>query len=515
MKFPPPVRDYLVSWVSELAKPFCCRIDIDFRVAQMWGDAAAHGLEGLSLGDDMRDVAPFLESYPTDTEEILPFITTREGFVSHVHLSPHVLGRTVLYLDAREELATRQRVQQLANETRLVNYRQRKLLEELIDARTELDNRRREAEENSRRKSEFIAAMSHEFRTPLTSVIGYAQLLREQVNSDARLAKKVNAIERASNHLLALVENLLDQARLEVGGVEIRASVIDVRRMLDDLTIMLAPLAADKSLSFVVFVDPEVPEFVRVDELRLRQILVNLLGNAVKFTDEGSVELQVGWNRQRMVARIRDTGPGISEADRERIFEAFQRGDQHQRRPGAGLGLNITLRLVQLMGGEIAMDSALGGGTTITVEIPAQSMSGPSVDESGVLRAGDLAGTLTAAHILLAEDDEDIVRLVSMHLEGAGYRVSVAEDGEKAVRMALANEPELIIMDVGMPELDGPTAARKLRDKGYSRPILGLTASSVVDDAEFVLASGYTECLKKPFHMPDLLSALVRLLLTD
>ena len=515
MRFPAAVQAYLDDWIQNDAKPLCCRISRDYTLEEMHGDASSHGLDGLSIGDDLRAVAPFLEDYGWDTNVVLPLVSSVEGFASHVHLIPYGDDRLVVYLDAREEFVNKQRSQQATNEARLLNYRQNRLLEELIDAKAELDGRRREAEENSRRKSEFIASMSHEFRTPLTAVIGYTRLMRRHDGLDSALSEKIKAVERASDHLLSLVENLLDQARLEAGGVEIRRTVTDLRRMLEDLSMVLAPLAAEKGLCFEISAAPSVPSFVEIDELRFRQILLNLLGNAIKFTESGSVKLSLTWADGGLEALVEDTGPGIPEADQKRIFEAFQRSEGERRNPGAGLGLTIALTLAELMGGEIQIRSTLGTGTAVSVRLPAGSISGPTIDASGLLRRKDEAGAhAQSAHILLAEDDEEIVRLVTMHLEGAGYRVSAASNGRRAVDAALEESPDLIVMDVGMPVLDGPTAARELRDKGYTGPILALTGSELVENPEFALACGFSDYLKKPFHVPELLSTLVRMLLS-
>lgn len=514
MRFPAAVQSYLDDWVQNDAKPLCCRISRAYTLKEMHGDLSSHGLDGLSVGDDLRAVAPFLEDFQWGTNVVLPMVSSVAGFASHVHLIPYGEDRLVIYLDAREEFANKQRSQQATNEARLLNYRQNRLLEELIDAKAELDGRRREAEENSRRKSEFIASMSHEFRTPLTAVIGYTRLMRKQSDLDPALGEKVKAVERASDHLLSLVENLLDQARLEVGGVKIRHTVTDIRRMLEDLSMILAPLAAEKGLCFEITADATVPSFIEIDELRFRQILLNLLGNAIKFTESGSVTLSVAWDDGSLNATVEDTGPGIPKADQERIFEAFQRAEGAARRPGAGLGLTIALTLAELMGGEIQIRSSVGSGTAVSLRLPAGALRGPVVDDCGLLKKDSEVGApVQTAHILLAEDDEEIVRLVTLHLEGAGYRVSAASNGRQAVDSALAESPDLIVMDISMPVLDGPEAARELRDQGYTGPILALTGSELVETPEFALGCGFTDYLKKPFHVPELLSTLIRMLL--
>ena len=515
MKYPAVVQAYLDGWIHRDAKPFCCRISGDFRLQEMYGDGSPHGLAGLSIGDDLRNVAPFLDDYRWDSSVVLPLVSTTAGFASHVHLIPDGDTRIVIYLDARDEFSNKRQSQQATNEALLLNRRQHRLLEELVDAKGELDRRRREAEQNSRRKSEFIASMSHEFRTPLTSIIGYTRLLLEQDGLNERVGEKVAAIERASDHLLSLVESLLDQAKLEIGGVEVRLTVGDIRRMLEDLSILLAPLAAEKSLSFEMVVDASVPEFVEVDDLKVRQILLNLLGNAIKFTDSGSVKLLATWEDGVLRATVEDTGSGISPSDRERIFGAFQRAGEAPGRPGVGLGLTISLALAELLGGTIGIECPDHGGTVASLRLPARGVSGLAANRTGPpgRLTGDLELQRQAAHILVVEDDEEVLRLVTMHLEGSGYRVDTASNGKQAVEVALREEPDLVIMDASMPVMNGPEAARQLRDRGYAGPILAFTGSELAGNAEFALAHGFTDFLRKPFHIDELLATIVRMLL--
>ena len=244
---------------------------------------------------------------------------------------------------------------------RLLNERQTRLVGELEQAKVELEEKRQIADRASMVKSRFIASMSHEFRTPLTSVIGYTELLQSDADELSDVAAHSSAIKRSAHHLLSMVDNILDQSRIEEGNVAIHIADLDIRRVTDDIAAMMAPLAAEKLLAFAAFVDTNVPKKIRVDEVRLRQILVNLVGNAIKFTDQGEVKLELSWADNVLTFSVADTGPGIPEDQRTRIFEAFHRIEGHDTgKRGTGLGLNITARLVELLDGRIDVFSEPG-----------------------------------------------------------------------------------------------------------------------------------------------------------
>lgn len=476
-------------------QPFCMLIGPDSRYLASWGSAAAYGLEDLHPGDDIRGRAPFLEAYPGGDAE-LPFITDSQGHAFHAHVIRERDGFYVLLIDARAELEERRRAQQKANEVQLLLDRERRIIAELVDARAELSLRRKEAEAESRRRGEYIATMSHEFRTPLMALLAHAERLdRAGLPRDAKEA--ADAVRRITQQQIWLVDNLLTGARIEAEGFAIHPQATDLRRLVRDLCLVFAPLAADSGLSFAAYLD-SVPEFVLVDDLHLRQVLVNLLGNAVKFTDEGGVDLEIGYCDGRLRLTIGDTGPGIARDDQAVLFDAFQRGGAAPRKSGAGLGLAITRALVEAMGGTLRLDSELGCGTRVELDIAAAVVQ-PSPDQC----AGD--GT----SILIGEDDPDVADLLALKLGEAGYRVKVVDNGRSVVEIGTAEKPDLIILDTNMPQLDGPAAARCLRERGFAAPILALSAANRSHDIEFALASGCTEFLRKPAH-PETVKRIVR-----
>ena len=226
MDFPAPIRSYLETRLIESARAYCVSLDVDNRVLESWGDPRAHGLDPLRVGEDAVQHLPMIGDFGYSESILLPFVSLAKSRSSHVHLFPGAGCRYLLLLDARDEAATRQRYQQTANDLKLAYYRQGQLVDELVEARTELDTRRRDAEARSREQSEFIATLSHEVRTPLTSILGYVELLQREPTEDA-----LPAIERGTRRLLDLVNGLLERARSEARGDVSKPVVTDLRRM--------------------------------------------------------------------------------------------------------------------------------------------------------------------------------------------------------------------------------------------------------------------------------------------
>ncbi|MDH3614190.1 MAG: ATP-binding protein [Gammaproteobacteria bacterium] len=508
MSLPPSVIEYLQSDFVNESRPFCFLVDSDFRLVDSWGDGDWSGLASADVGANMLDHAPFLLGALGSDPQKLSFISTGDGAVVHLITMPHQDGHYAIVLDAGQEHDFRQEKQQSANELRLLHgsqrkliARQRDLIAELVEAKAELDHHRRDIERSSANKSRFIAMMSHEFRTPLASIINYADLALEPGSGPADIQKSIEAISRSGRHLTSLVDAVLDEARLDAGQIQLRERDFDLFELLDDLAAMMAPLAAEKGLSFATLVDPDVPHKVRADDVCLRQILINLLGNAVKFTQEGSIRLYLTYNDGRLVATVSDTGPGISVADQERVFRAFERGtDRDGSLRGAGLGLTITLQLAKLMRGEISLDSLPGQGCTVSVHVPMAIAEGGAVDDA--LSPPEEATYATQSKtVLVCDDDEDMLALLEHYLHRAGYALIAASSGTEAVEKAVNYKPDIVLMDVNVPGMSGIDAALALRDQKYAGPIVALTASKLSDDEK----NSFTRCFRKPAQMQQLL----------
>ncbi len=514
MALPAPVVSYLQSNFLEETRPFCLLLDANYRVVDSWGDNGWCGLTGIEPGADMRESAPFLVGLPLTETQRFEFIETVGRAIVHAHLVPDRDNCYVVLLDARVAHAAQQTKQHSVNEHRLMHVRQRKfiarqreLISELIETRSELEHHRRDAERSSAEKSRFIASMSHEFRTPLASIINYAELAAAGDTSTNDVQKCIETISRSAKHLTSLVEALLDDARLDAGQLELLEHDFDLHNVFDDLAAMMAPLAAEKGLSFVTLVDPDVPGVIHADEVRLRQVLINVLGNAVKFTLEGSVKITATYAVDRLRITVADTGPGISVEDQERVFRAFERGGARDK-AGAGLGLTISLRLVQLMRGEVSLESVQGEGCKVIIVIPAAASAAPIGHDTGMFAA---LGSDTMAQkplsVLICDDDADMVALVEHYLHRSGYGLITSSDTTEAIEKTLKYEPDLVLMDCNIPGIGGVAAALQLRERGYAKPIVALTASNL--DAEE--QGAFTRFFRKPAPMQELLSEIKRL----
>lgn len=516
MIFPTQIVEYLQREFGTRARPCCFLVDSQLRLIESWGDTAHFGLSNIEAGGDMLEHAPFLVGISVDSMQVIPMVTSGQGVASDIHILPDGEQCYVILLDATQEFERRRIEQQSNNEVRLLHSnqqrliaRQRDLIGELIEAKAELDHRRRDVERVSASKSRFIAMMSHEFRTPLASIINYAELALEKDIGASEIHKSVEAILRSGRHMTALVDAVLDEARIEAGQVKLREREFSLPSLIDDIAAIIAPLAAEKGLSFVATIDEGVADEFTADDVCLRQILVNLLGNAVKFTEEGTVALKISFLDARLVASVSDTGPGISAENQERVFRAFERGDDGRAvQRGAGLGLAITLGLAKVMGGEISLDSAPGKGCTVTVHVPVKDPKPvvPHQPEVLPIPTKDSFASRRAS-VLVCDDDEDMLALVEFYLHRAGYGLLLAHDGIEVVDKAMAYRPDLVLMDVNMPQQSGVSAARQLRSQGFEAPIVALTAGELtVSERE-----SFTTAFRKPVAMQELLSHIKQL----
>ncbi|MEM1185417.1 MAG: ATP-binding protein [Planctomycetota bacterium] len=377
----------------------------------------------------------------------------------------------------------------------------------------------------SEAKSVFLANMSHEIRTPMTAILGYADVLATDptiVIDENRHNEAVGVVRRNAHHLLAIINDILDMSKLEAGRLAIERLDVSISELIGDVEKLLRVQAEAKGLTLDVRVASPIPERVTTDPTRLKQILLNLVSNAIKFTSEGGVTVDVSdGNTPGMIRfEVRDTGVGMSpeQLERVRLFEAFTQADatMSRRFGGSGLGLRISKALAALLGGDLEIESIEGEGTTsiVTVCAPACTKVEPGPGALGPFksRAGkaNSAGALEGVRILLAEDGLDNQRLFMFHLERAGAEVTLAINGREAIEAVRApgNAFDIVLMDMQMPEVDGYEATRVLRSDGFEGPILALTAHAMSGDRERCLAAGCDEFLTKPINRDKMIEAI-------
>jgi PAS domain S-box-containing protein len=512
-------------------------------IVTSWNDAASR-LFGYTatevIGQPMFDLkihVPEMEPYIQRViagERLEPLDTVacrKDGSKVEVRLtlSP-VIGRNHRILGIATIARDRSEHQSLCERLEASEAVTQQLTADLDFIRHDLNAANKSALQAAKAKEEFLANMSHELRTPLNVILGFAELLCAEEDLEKAPAHRIEALAtilRSGNHLLLLIDNILELSRLESGELRIQKSEVALAELAHDVMATMELSTSNRQVTLTTDIGPRVPVRVCVDQRRVKQILVHLLSNAIKFTRDGEVKLLVRRveNNGRLTSRLAfdviDSGIGITERDLGKIFDPFSQVDNSTTRcyGGTGLGLAISQRLAKLLGGELTARSEVGAGSTFTLTIDL----GPAAtaDVPGSLRldaATDKVSHLAleaklSCRILVVEDAPDNQRLVTALLRKAGATVELAENGligcEKAIAAKLAGSPfELILMDMQMPIMDGYEATRTLRSQDYDHPIVALTAHAMVGDREKCLSAGCDDYLSKPINREKLMEVV-------
>ncbi|MEY9560028.1 hybrid sensor histidine kinase/response regulator [Sinorhizobium fredii] len=400
----------------------------------------------------------------------------------------------------------------LAHDSRVVaeeeSSRQNTLLLKEIAAHKKTDaalqNAKEAAESANRAKSRYVVGLSHELRTPLNAVLGYAQILERDDTIPPSRQGAIKVIKRSADHLSGLIDGLLDISKIEAGKLQVYSNEINIDDFLDQIVDMFRPQAQAKGIGFEHNRAPSLPQYVKTDEKRLRQILVNLLSNALKFTDHGRIRFDIAYRSQVATFVIEDSGRGISDKDLPKIFDPFQRGDAEHRMPGLGLGLTITRLLTQTLGGEISVTSEKDKGTAFKVRLMLSAVDRPAALKDPVRKIRSYRGPHRT--ILVVDDNADHRDLMREVLAPLDFTVLTAANGADCLALLEGTRPDLFLIDISMPGMSGWELVTRLREAGQTAPAIMLSAN--IGDGTAARVIGHNDTLAKPFGVRQLTDKL-------
>lgn len=403
------------------------------------------------------------------------------------------------------------------NENELKRYKDH--LEEIVQQRTtELIAARDAAEAANKAKSVFLANMSHELRTPLNAILGFSDIIRKDPLLPESQRQNLNIINRSGEHLLYLINDVLEMAKIEAGRTQMEESAFDFQALMQDVTDMMSVRAHGKGLQLITEHFSKFPRYIVGDESRLRQILVNLIDNAIKFTVQGGVTLRLGTKQtqtEQLIIEVEDSGSGITPENQQRIFEPFIQLGEHGINQGSGLGLTITRQFIQLMGGKLILESTPGKGSLFRVQLPLKEASEANLIHSSEQESEEVVSALPGQpeyRILIIEDQLENQMLLAKLMESVNFKVKLADNGKQGVQLFQSWQPHLIWMDRRMPEMDGLKATRAIRQLpgGKDVKIIAVTASAFIDQREEILEAGMDDFICKPYRSKEIYQCLTQ-----
>ncbi len=473
------------------------------------------------LGKPVSILAPL--SLHAEVDELLEKIRTGEVVVNHeserirkdgvlihvaITLSPikDASGNTIGISTITRDITEHKR-----NAEELRRYKDH--LEEEVQQRTEdLVLARNAAEAANQAKSVFLSSMSHELRTPLNAILGFSNLMRKDALLPENHRQNLDIINRSGEHLLTLINDVLEMAKIEAGRLQLENAPFDLGAMVRDVTDMMLIRAGEKGLRLLTDQSSYFPRYIVGDEARLRQVLINLIGNSIKFTEQGGVTLRLGTRQNsfsHLMIEIEDSGAGIAPEDQQRIFEPFVQLNSHWDNKGTGLGLSLSRQFVQLMGGGIKLESTVGKGTLFRIDLPLNEVTEADIIQSKQVEKGDIIGLEPGQpdyRILIVEDKLENQLLLTKLMESVGFQVKVAENGEQGIQLFQSWHPHFIWMDRRMPVMDGLEATRQIRKLpgGKDVKIVAVTASAFIEQRSESIDAGMDDFVRKPYRFNEI-----------
>jgi CheY-like chemotaxis protein len=377
-----------------------------------------------------------------------------------------------------------------------------------------------EAEIANKSKSAFLANMSHEIRTPLNAIIGFSQLMNRDKFLSESQREYNTSIVKAGEHLLNLINDILELSKVEAGRVVVNPTNIDLQSLLDDIRMLFKDRAHVKNLQFIFEIDENLPRYVLVDESKLRQIFVNLIGNAIKFTDEGGIAVRsridkINEETSKLTVEIQDSGPGIPENEIDKLFKHFEQTSSGiNQGSGTGLGLALSRELAIILGGGISVSSEIGKGSIFTFQVDIKEGNPEAVEKNSSKRVIGIQSNNNGYRILVVDDKDENLKVAIDLLKLVGFETKEAINGVDAIAKFEEWNPDLILMDMRMPVMDGYEATHRIKstEKGKQTPIVALTASAFEDERKKIESLGMQGYIRKPFRENELFGTLGKIL---
>jgi len=541
--------DYLVKPFS--ARELLARVDAQVQMANVRGQTEKMLRESEERFRTMADSSPIL-IWMTDSAGRVLFVnrTYREflgitaeqakdlDYTQFIHPDDRdrYLAAFIAALDARQTFHHQVRLRRVDGEWRWFESRGNPLIDAAGNTTgfigsspdiTDIYQSQQALRELGQRKDEFLANMSHEIRSPLTAIMGYADILLSRLN-DSEDIECLRTIKESGDYLIEIINDILDLSKVEAGKLVLNIQPISVHALLSEVQILMNGRARQKGLLLSLRYDGILPETITTDRTRVRQILLNLVSNAIKFTERGKVEIVAKFSPYSLLEiDVVDTGIGIAPEHQKTLFEPFTQADTTSTRQygGTGLGLAITRRLVEMLGGSVSLESELDKGSTFRVTIPVDAATTVQVADSrsSVLAlaqsSNSIAASLLGRRVLVVDDRQEIRGLVAHYIREAGGRPEMAINGESAIEIleaAAGSEPfDAVVLDIQMPSVDGFETTRRLRARGFQTPIIALTAAAMVGDREKCLLAGCDAYMTKPIDRAELVRLLMQVVKSD